>query len=148
VVAKLRKAYETWWEDISPRLSPVRTHIGNEAENPLTLCVVDQYTEVGNPSNKLRKFPTASAPYMLHVDQAGKYQITLRRYPREVETPIEAVKAEIQIAGQTLKETIEEYATQVQFDLELETGDAELLTYFHNSKGERGGAYFVYVERL
>ena len=85
---------------------------------------------------------------MLHVDQAGKYQITLRRYPREVETPIEAVKAEIQIAGQTLKETIEEDATKVQFDLELETGDAELLTYFHNSKGERGGAYFVYVERL
>ena len=148
VVAKLREAYESWWDDISPRLTPVRTHIGNEAENPLTLCVVDQYTQVGNPSNKLSKFPTASAPYMLHVDQAGKYQMTLRRYPREADTPIEAVGAEIQIAGQTLKKTIKEDATKAQFDLELETGDAELLTYFHNSKGERGGAYFVYVERL
>lgn len=149
VINRLRKVYAAWWRDIEPRLeSPVRFHAGNEAENPLTLTAQDwRLSPFGNPptsQNSVRKLKGIEGPWMLELERAGTYEITLRQFPREAAQPIQADEAWIRIAGHEDTRQIAD-TVAVTFKAHLPAGPTKLETAFVEADGRRTSAYFVEV---
>ncbi|WP_084427432.1 arylsulfatase [Roseimaritima ulvae] len=151
LVRQLRELYPPFWESVSPRMTPVSIDIGNPAQNPTTLCSQDWYMPRGNPPwnfNSIRKLPKVTGPWKVNVFQAGRYRLTLRQWPVEADKPVVAIRAKIQIAGQTAEQFVEAGTKGVVFELDLPAGKTELLTYLYDASGKAGGAYFVDVEAL
>ncbi len=151
VVDRLRTAYQTFWEKVSPRLTPVRIDIGNPTDNPTVLCSQDWYMPTGNPPwnfGSIAKRPRVTGPWMLEVKKAGTYRITLRQMPKEADKPVIAVRAKVKIAGQSLEVPVQPDSRSVVFEMELPTGPTKLVTWLYDAKGNAGGAYFTEVEAM
>jgi arylsulfatase A-like enzyme len=151
VVERLRGLYDSFWERVSPRLTPVRIDLGNPNEKHTVLCSQDWHMKTGNPPwnfNEIKKLPKVTGPWLVDVKRAGRYKITLRQWPGEANKPLVAVSAKIEIAGQEQDCTVKPGTTGVVFEMELPAGQTELVTYLFNKKGEAGGAYFTEVEAL
>ena len=101
------------------------------------------------------------------MDRAGTYRIELRRWPREVDLPINAayqdpkpnreevqgkaisaVRAKLKIAGVEQELPIASEDKAAVFTVKLPRGPAELHTWFYGQDGTQRGAYFAYVERV
>ena len=150
-VKELRELYPAYWKSISPRLTPVSIDLGNAAHNPTTLCSQDWFMPRGNPPwhfGMISKLPRVTGPWMVNVRQAGRYRLTLRQWPIEAKKPVEAVRAKIQIAGQTMEKPVEGETMGVVFEVELPAGKTELRTFLYDKSGKAGGAYFTDVEAL
>ena len=150
-IARLRALYDSFWEKVSPRLTPVRIDIGNPADNPTVLCSQDWFMTTGNPPwnfGSIRKLPKVTGPWMLRVKQAGRYRLTLRQLPKEANQPVKAFRAEIEIAGQTAESPVKPGSKGVVFELDLPAGPSELMTRLSDEQGRVGGAYFTEVEKL
>ena len=88
----------------------------------------------------------------------GDYEIALRRWPQEADTPIRAAvgggtaikpaKARLKIAGFDKTKDIPENAMAVTFSARLKAGKTRLQTWFIDDDGKSRGAYYVYVKRL
>ena len=148
VVERLRSRYESWWTEVSPRMTPVRIHVGNPEENPMLLNTQDWYMPVGNPPLTFNKLPKVTGPWMLHVERAGRYRVSLCQWPFEAERAVVAETARVRFAGVEATKTVEKGAISVSFELEISDGDTTLETYFTDKAGETGGAYYTYVEYL
>lgn len=151
VVAELKRLYEAFWQKVSPRLTPVRIDVGSAAENPTVLCSQDWRMPTGNPPwhiNQIRKLPKVTGPWMLEVRKPGRYRITLRQYPQEAEKFVAAIKAKLQIAGQTLEQTVKPNSQSVVFETDLPAGPTELVTLLTDKNNKSGGAYFTEVEAI
>ena len=83
---------------------------------------------------------------MLEVKQAGRYRITLRKYPKEADKPVVAERAKIEIAGMTKELPVQPDSKGVVFEVNLPAGPTKLVTYLYDAKGRAGGAYFTEVE--
>jgi len=177
VVQRLRKAYENWWEDISPRFEKyARIMVGAEQENPVHLTCHDWHTEDRVPWNQnyIRQGLESNGSWMLQVSRPGTYEIGLRRWPVEVNRPItspvpggtdlymsqpmvtdpvpagkaiRATAARIRIADHDLTQEVPVDASVVRFRLTLEPGPVRLHTWF-TAEDESRGAYYVSVKRL
>ncbi len=151
VVARLRALYDPFWEQVSPRLTPVRIDLGNPADNPTVLCSQDWYLPTGNPPwnfGAINKLPKVTGPWMVEVKQAGRYRITLRQFPKEAGRPVVAERARIEIAGVTAEQAVEADSRAVVFEIDLPAGPTELVTWLYDGKDRAGGAYFTEVELL
>ena len=105
----------------------------------------------GNPPwnfGSIGKLPRVTGPWLLEVKEAGRYRITLRQFPKEAKKPVVGVKAQIEIAGQTLQQPIERGATEIVFEIDLPARPTELVTKLFDDSGKAGGAYFTEVEKL
>jgi len=60
----------------------------------------------------------------------------------------EKTVAKIEIAGQSMEQTVQDGSKGVVFEIDLPAGPTELLTFLYDKKGEAGGAYFTEVELL
>lgn len=173
---KLRNDYEAWWADISPVFKKdARIIVGNPAENPSALTAHDWLTiSGGTPWNQghIRSASFGRGNWALKVEKAGKYKISLRRWPIEGgykittsipagnpvpglkafrETPgktIDAKKAGIVIGDIEKEIEVPESASEVSFEVELNAGEVYLEGYFINGSGKKVGSYYAYVEKL
>ena len=151
VVSALRERYLPFWNAVSPRMTPVRIDLGNPSDNPTVLCSQDWYLNVGNPPwnfGAIKRLPRETGPWMVEVKEAGRYRFTLRQFPKEAGKEVLAERAKIEIAGQVEEKPVEKGSKGVVFEMDLPKGEAELVTYLFDEKGEAGGAYFTEVERL
>jgi len=151
VVKQLREAYLPFWEEVSPRLTPVRINLGNPAEKRTVLCSQDWHMKTGNPPwnfGAIKKLPKVTGPWLVDVKRAGRYRVTLRQWPAEANKPVVAARAGLQIAGVEEECVVEPGSEGVVFVVNLPAGPTELLTYLYNKRGEAGGAYFTEVEAL
>lgn len=151
IVQQLRKCYPSWWESVSPAMTPVAIDIGNPAGNPTTLCSQDWYMESGNPPwnfGSIRKRPRVTGPWIINVKQAGRYRFTLREMPKEADVSVKAVRAKIEISGKTAETEIESGVTGVDIELDLPAGRTELRTWMFDANDRAGGAYFTDVELI
>jgi len=151
VVAELKTHYDIFWKKVQPRLKPVYIDIGNPAHNPTELCSQDWRMPTGNPPwnfGSIRKLPKVTGPWMVDVQKAGKYRITLRQYPNVADKVVVAERAKIEIAGQSMEQPVEAGSKGVVFEMDLRAGPTELVTYLYDKKGKAGGAYFTEVELL
>ncbi|MEX2213725.1 MAG: arylsulfatase [Phycisphaeraceae bacterium] len=150
VVEKLRGEYDKWWDSISTRFDDyVRIAIGSEKENPARLTAHDWHTGDGPVpwnQNMIKANTRANGYWAIHVEKAGRYAFTLRRFPAEEGKPIGADVARIQVGDAKAFSSIAKDATSVTIEIDLKAGPAKFQSWF--GEGEKDtGAFFVEVER-
>ncbi|MCW5981083.1 MAG: arylsulfatase [Bryobacteraceae bacterium] len=169
VVAARKAEYEAWWKLVSGRASEyVRIALGSEEENPSRLTAHDWHSEGAEQvwsQRGIRQAPAVNGFWAVRVERAGRYRIELRRWPRELDLPINApykdaepnnepapgiaiaaVKARLRIAGFDQTSEVRPADKAAVFTTILRPGPAELQTWFYDRDGTERGAYYVYVE--
>ena len=96
VVARMRAHYEQWWEELGPeveRREPVV--VGSEQENPARLCEVDwagpihwYQTQIRGLCNDNGEAHLINGRWEIEVARSGEYEFALRRWPAEVQVPV------------------------------------------------------------
>jgi arylsulfatase B len=174
VVARLREAHQRWWEQVEPGLSdycPIS--IGTDEENPTRLDALDVHGDVAWCQVQVVVASRSSGRWAVKVEQPGTYRFRLRRWPDELDLPIdepapqeeadrvapyfqvwqrgtiEPVEAILGIFGRQVSRPVRKGDHETSFEIELDrTGETMLDAWFIEREGERRGAYYVYVERL
>ena len=171
VVETLKANYESWWKEVSADGDEyVRIVIGSNRESPTRLNCMDWHgygSDLANNQNQIRGGPIGNGFWALDVDRAGRYRFELRRWPREVDLPINATyhdskpnrekapgvsiaaaTASIIVGGFNQMKPVLPDAKYVEFEVQLEKGPTSLLTAFYDEVLNERGAYYVYVEQL
>jgi hypothetical protein len=129
--------------------------LGNDAENPTTLTGHDWHE--GNPpwnQSHIQGGSKANGFWAVEVERAGKYEIELRRWPREADRAIDdgpgikAAKARLTIAGLDLSQPVPAGAAAVAFQVNLPAGPTRLQSWLIDAQGNSRGAYYAYVKLL
>jgi arylsulfatase A-like enzyme len=166
VVAHLKASYDQWWADVSRGSGePVRISIGHPAENPVRLTAHDWRGEgaerVWN-QRQIREAPVANGSWAILVTRPGRYRFSLRRWPPELNLPINAayvdaapnrettpgraidcVEARIEVGGRRASRRVSPGDAAAEFEITLPAGPAELRTWLIDRDGRERGAYFV-----
>jgi hypothetical protein len=164
--------YDRWWAEVEPRLNDfVPIVIGAPEQNAVTLTAVD-WADVycDNVLNCVRPGENKNAPWTVAISRDGRYEFTLRRWPKEADIAITASAPEAKLtdgvypAGKALP--IAKARLKIgDFDQTLPVGAADktvvftvplkaaaklqLQTWFYDEQGkELCGAYYAYVRRL
>ncbi len=172
---ELKKAYDQWWEEIKPSYQILpRITVGSVDETPVVLSCHDWHTPKVSPWNQgfIRKGYIDNGHWMLTINEAGKYRFQLRRWPIEINQPLNAdlpprpmlegtsvtaskkgkalpiIEAGMNIQNTSLQTKVSGDDTFVEFVADLEDGEANLNTWFLLDTGQKLGAYYVYVEKL
>jgi len=156
VVARFRKAYEAWWAQMSERFGYVcPIVIGSDREDPVRLCSFDWLgfeTPRGIPwSQGAVRNPKqfANGPWAIEVERAGKYQVSLFRYPPDAKQAMGAKQARLKVADIDAAKPVDPSALAAAFDIELSAGRTQLQTWLTDAAtGKTRGACYVYVKRL
>ncbi len=178
VVSRLNAAYEGWWADISERFDEYCPAVIGSQHQPRTVLTCQDWHGETIPYNQqhVRSGVEANGFWDLSVAQSGDYKITLRRWPEELDLPIDAefpredlnpethdtafklyhlpsgairaTKARLKIGDFDKAVTVATGAKAISFQVELPTGPVELQTWLTDAVSKTRGAYYVYVERL
>jgi arylsulfatase B len=160
VVKKLRAAYERWWADISTRFhEDCAIPIGADEAPLARLTGHDWHGErVPWAQHTVRRAMKANGFWVIEVVRDGTYEISLRRWPIEVDQPINAgmpegdainaTVARLKIADMDVTSPVAQDATEVTFTVALRAGQTRLQTWLTDDSGVSRGAYYVYVRRL
>jgi len=161
IVRELREAYEDWWEDVSERFDEYcEIVIGSERENPSVLTCHDWHGGETTPWNQeqILRGDEANGFWAVEIARDGRYEFALRRWPVEVDRPINAAipggkaisaaKARLKVAGTDLTQSVTKDATAAVFQVQLKVGKTRLQTWFDDDAGVSRGAYYVYVKWL
>ncbi len=175
VAATLQEAYEGWWEDIDDQFHEYcRTIIGSPKQEVVQLdCQFWHGEKALYNQRHVRNGQLTNGFWDLKVAQKGKYQIELRRWPRELDLAMDAafptpeqnpelefmkdqarqlpsqvlqpVHAKLELGEQSFSSAISPGQKAVTFELELEEGPVELQTWLTDGDGRTWGAYYVYI---
>lgn len=178
VVKSMRDFYDAWWADIEPSFKiPAHIILGNPAENPSILTCHDWITIGSTPWNQghIRKGddkPNNQGFWYVWVEQAGEYEIELRRWPKEADRELsgdlpagadvpgtkafrthpgrafDIVNASIEFGSVKASADVPEGAKSVTLKVNLEEGEHEFLAKFGRKDGSWVGAYYAYVKKL
>jgi hypothetical protein len=161
VVAKLRQAYERWWQSVSERFDEYcETIIGSDAQNPVCLTCHDWHGGGVVPWNQgsIRKGPQANGFWAVEIARTGRYEFELRRWPLEVNQPISAAipggkairasSARLKIGAVDQTVSIKAQDKFAKVTVQLKTGKTTLQTWFTDEQGNSRGAFYVYVKKL
>jgi hypothetical protein len=162
VLAKMRAHYETWWAGIEPQLGEfVPLSLGAEAENPVLLTSSDWQDIYADNAGHIRNAVGGprGGPWNVDVARAGKYQVTLRRWPFDVDAPLAGnvnppgkalpiAQARVMIGDREQQAKTAPEDKEAVFQLELPAGRTQLRAWFQDAVGnDLCGAFFVSVWR-
>lgn len=171
VAAELKTAYEEWWKRVSGDGDEyVRIGIGSEHEPLSRLNCMDWHgygSDLANNQQQIRLGPVGSGFWALDVTRAGRYRFELRRWPREVDLPINATyrnpkpnrettlgvsigatQAGILIGNFHQMKPVNAEDKFVEFEAPLKQGPVSLRAAFYDAVLNERGAYYVYAQRL
>ncbi|MCP4379036.1 MAG: arylsulfatase [bacterium] len=157
VVKTLRAAYDKWWASVSVQFDEfVPIVIGSDKENPTRLTSHDWHGPGAQRTwnhRQLRGGPIANGFWAVNIERDGTYEFTLRRWPKEQDSPIsekflKVTKARIKIGDIEQSQKVASDAKDVTFKLKLKAGPAKLQTWFSDAKDKSAGSYFLYANRL
>jgi hypothetical protein len=169
VVARMRAHLNAWWDEVKDDvLEPQRVVIGSDHENPMTLTACEWLDVFIDQQVQVRRADLKNGVWHLRVDQAGTYDIELRRWPRESglkltdgvaatpvtdgqymagqALPIAAGRLRIGSFDQTSQP--DKQGQAVSFTVALQPGNTEMQTWLLDAEGKSIlGAYYAYVQR-
>jgi len=153
VVQQLRAAYDGWWKSLSVVFDDfVRIGLGSDAEPRTQLHPHDWHvtSQALSPWNQghVRSGLMGNGFWAVDVLRPGEYEFELRRWPEQVDGPIEAIKARLRIGDVDVSQPVPAGATKTTFTLPLQLGKTRLETWLTTPEGKTRGAYFVYVRRV
>ena len=171
-VKKFRKAYDTWWDDVSLDFDDFQAIIiGSPKENPVNLTSHDWHSNTQVPWNHkhIRSGLQGNGFWVLDIESTGIYEITLSRWPLSMKLPIisgmekrpalkgtsvneslegkalKILKAKIEIEGEKMEKHVKETDISVTFKVNLKVGkDKRLITRLWGKEVDMG-AYYVQV---
>jgi arylsulfatase len=180
VVARMKDHYEAWWKGVEPLINDyVETSLGSKAQPDVALTSSDWQDIYADNSNHIRS--GAGGPrggkWNVRVERAGCYEITLRRWPAEIDVvlsgshgklnngepakafPIASAVLSLSSHQQTERgesssqseqsRTTQPDARSVTFETNLKPGPMSLQAWFRDANGtDLCGAYFVGVKLL
>lgn len=173
VVGRMRKHLYDWWDDVGPTANePQRIIIGNNVENPLMLTACEWLDVFVDQQGQIRRGVRKSGYWMLEVSEAGEYEFELRRWPKEIDSPVAGTPPDggtalpISVArlfisdyhhleiGQKraysfegLRKQVKADDTAITFTLSLKKGAMALHTWFEGEGNVIASAYYVYVRK-
>ncbi|WP_162006761.1 sulfatase-like hydrolase/transferase [Roseimaritima sediminicola] len=163
VVQSLSAAYDQWWDAISEDWQPYPPFVVDpEKESDLTLM---SHSWIGANMSPWHQRAVKSAvqgtnTHSIRFDKPGRYQIELRRWPREDGGPLGGqsgsqegkslpiAQAELSIEGVgKQKQQVDPDATAATFEMDIQTQEpTKISSMFYDQQGEPlGGAYYVYI---
>ena len=173
-VEKFRKAYDTWWDDVSLDFDDFQAIIiGSPAENPVNLTSHDWHSNTQVPWNHkhVRSGLQGNGFWVLDIEHTGIYEITLSRWPLSMKLPINSgmekrpalngtsvneslegkalniLKAKIEIGREKMEQDVKETDVSVTFTVNLKAGkDKRLITTFKGNEVDMG-AYYVQISK-
>ena len=173
-VEKFRKAYDTWWDDVSLDFDDFQAIIiGSPAENPVNLTSHDWHSNTQVPWNHkhVRSGLQGNGFWVLDIEHTGIYEITLSRWPLSMKLPINSgmekrpalngtsvneslegkalniFKAKIEIGREKMEQDVKETDVSVTFTVNLKAGkDKRLITTFVGNEVDMG-AYYVQISK-
>ena len=178
VKTRLTRAYEDWWTELEPSFANnAAIFLGHPQDNPATLTCHDWITTGSTPWNQsaVRRAVQGKRNtgfWNVNVVEDGNYEIRLRRWPQEIDAPInkqlppgddvpgvrpyravvgkpiQAAKATIEVSGQKLATEVKPGAKEAVFNMTLKAGESRLNARFIDSDGVEFGAYYVYVRKF
>ena len=175
VAERLRKAHDGWWtrwETEFGRYSPIS--LGNDAENPTRLDAMDVMGDVAWNQQHIALAQKSAGKWTVRIEKPGRYRIALRRWPEELDLPLDEVMSEeeaaalapymrtvvkpmriqpaaavLHIAGKSYRMPCLPGEKEAVFNLDFEPIDTTVLEAgFENGEGETEGAYYVYIEHM
>lgn len=152
-VSELDAAYRSWWhEATSHGAAYTRFVLGAEEENPTVFTVRDWHPVEGRVIWKKPQLADddriLNGFWAVEVKTAGRYRITLRRFPEDEPVAIGARSARIQIGDIEKTTPLDPADATAVFELDLSAGPALLQTWLTDARtGTDRGAYFVEVLR-
>jgi arylsulfatase len=174
--AKLRLAYDEWWNSVEPATQErVRVHIGTSAQPVVQLSCSEWRENALSSIEKMRQGVKRRGVWDVDFRTEGQYRIGLRRwphdaglrltegapawYPRDQGTPdhigyapgnaLPIAWAELRIGEQTVRHPIDPTKEDVEFQLHLPSGKLSLEGVFFDTENRLlCGAYFATVEKL
>lgn len=173
-VAELQKAYRAWWPDISQHGGEFnRVVVGSDKQSVVCLTAHDFFALDDNPAwnqNMIRQVKGGNGPWEINVAKAGRYRVSLRRYPHESGLALDAAapvppaepgvahyppgqalhvrKAKIKIGDVEKEIDVQAGSKSADFELDLPAGDTALHTLFIDAEGQPYGAFYAYISRL
>ena len=159
VVESMRRYYEEWWAEVSKRFSETcDIVVGSDYENPASLNAFDWHTSTPWNQGHIRSGARKNGFWAIEVERNGTYEISLRRWPLELDKPITAAiqggralpahTARLKVGDIDRTQEIEMEAHSSVFEVNLKAGKTRLQTWFMDDRNkELCGAYYVYVKR-
>jgi arylsulfatase B len=156
VVVKLRQEYEAWWQSLKPKFDEyVRIEIGG-AENPAELMSHDWHTRDGGTpwhQRHVRSGQLGNGPWAIDVARAGRYEVTLWRWPAQLDRAMNCVHASLEFGKVRVGKDVDPAETHATFVVDLPAGPTMLRTTLRRAAAKRGGgkehgAYFASIRAL
>lgn len=162
IAQAMAQHYDQWYAEAKPLFDKPRwIKVGSKAVNPMMLYGQDWvggYCD--NRANLIRA--TAVGSWNVIVEQAGEYELELRRWPKESKLPLAAgigpkgnvgkrpiAMAKVQIDEESQSHHCKPGDTHVTFRVKLKAGRTKLSTLFLNAKGRvLCSAIYVKLTRL
>lgn len=177
-VRLLQQAYERWWTDVSRRSNErVRIEIGASMQPRSTIlnCMDVHPVRVGQSlpawdQTQVRKAVASDGYWALRVRSAGRYRVSLRRWPPEsglsngdaapagelvpggqAYAPGQKLvfqKASVRVNAQTHSQPLASPDADASFILTLPEGPLNLQAWFTSRAGVETGVFYVVVEKM
>ena len=158
IVQRLRADYDAWWTSLAAEFDQYSEIVlGDERQNPTRLTCFEWHSSQHWQQRDVRSASIDNGFWAVEVARAGRYEITLRRWPEELGAPIaagvdggqaiKAVEAKIRIGKVEAAHAIPAGAPAVTLSARLEPGKTRLQTWLIDADGRSRGAYFAKVER-
>ena len=159
-MAQLRAHYERWWKELEPLSGEfVTTSLGAEAQPVVNLTSSDWQDVYVDNSRHVRQANGGprGGPWNVRVERAGDYEISVRRWPPEVDTALTAENgtgsralpiagAKLTVAGQEQSAKAEAGDKAVTFRAKLPAGPTRLQAWFVDRDGkDLCGAFYATI---
>jgi len=170
VAAKMRAHLDRWWQGVEANANrPQHVVIGNPAELATMLSACEWFDVFVDQQRQARRGDRKNGVWHLQVDSDGRYELELRRWPREVDLPLRAgmtstqvtdgayvegvalpiAQARIRVGSSEQHQAVAADAKSAAFQIDLKAGPTTLQTWFDDESHDSiCGAYYVYVRKL
>ncbi|HDJ33419.1 MAG TPA: arylsulfatase [Bacteroidetes bacterium] len=172
VVKYMRATLDNWWEEVKHGASDIqRVVIGSDAENPMMLTACEWLDVFVDQQYQVNRGVRKNSYWELMVDRPGIYEFEFRRWPRELDIPLDEtvpggkalpiaaarifisgvrhVEVKVPFAFEGERKRVKPGDKSVVFTVPLEAGPVALHGWFDDRDGETlCGPYYVYVNRI
>jgi hypothetical protein len=179
VVQRLKTAYDTWWNDVE---------VADEKYDPFIIDPAKQRSVTISAQNLLGGHVAYNQQHVrsgmlledsfavIDVAKAGKYKITLRRWPRELDKAIDAsvpkpvldpkthnpgqrlynlpskalnvTSARLKVGDFDETVPVKSGDKEVVFEVDLKKGEQKIETWFKLADGNSTAAYYQYIDPI
>lgn len=181
IVTALRAEYERWWEIVSGQFAEEIPIVIGDGPSEVTLTCHDWRNEdCISPWNQafIRQGMKASGYWEIEVAGAGRYEVELRRWPKEAGhtltfgmegddirwrkdviaeqnwnlytggKALPVKQARIKVGEMELEQTVNDDASCASFQVSLPVGPTHLQAWFSDGADYEVGAYYVYIRQV